>query len=84
MKKYITIMLALLLTFVAVSCSGNVDIPADTTDAAPQTAPETEPVPTTVGLIDENGEALYRIVRPDEGSEGAIQIGIDLKNRLRL
>jgi len=83
MKKYISVIFAFLLTFAAVSCSGNVDIPADTTETVAQTQPETEPAPTTVSLIDENGKALYRIVRPDEGSDGEVQAGIDFKKSLK-
>lgn len=83
MRKYISVIFALLLAFSAVSCSGNEDIPADTTETVAQTLPETTPAPTTVGLLDENGKALYRIVRPDEGSDGEIQIGIDLKKSLK-
>ena len=83
MKKYISVILALLLAFAAVSCSGNDDIPADTTETVAQTLPETTPAPTTVSLLDENGKALYRIVRPDEGSDGEIQNGVDLKKSLK-
>lgn len=83
MKKYISVIFALLLAFAAVSCSGNDDIPADTTETVAQTLPETTPAPTTVSLLDENGKALYRIVRPDEGSDGEIQNGVDLKKSLK-
>lgn len=83
MRKFISVIFALLLTFAAVSCSENADIPTDTTETAAQTLPETEPAPTTVSLLDENGKALYRIVRPDEGSDGEIQNGVDLKKSLK-
>ncbi len=83
MKKYISVIFALLLAFAAVSCSGNDDIPADTTETVAQTLPETTPAPTPVSLLDENGKALYRIVRPDDGSDGEIQNGVDLKKSLK-
>ena len=83
MKKYISVIFALLLAFAAVSCSGNDDIPADITETVAQTLPETTPAPTKVSLLDENGKALYRIVRPDEGSDGEIQNGVDLKKSLK-
>lgn len=83
MKKCISVIFALLLAFSSVSCSGNDGIPADTTETVAQTLPETEPAPTTVGLLDENGKVLYRIVRPDEGSDGEIQNGVDLKKSLK-
>ncbi len=82
MKKFISLIFALLLTFSAVSCTGG-DVPADTTAAVIETVPETEPAPTTVGLLNENGEAIYRIVRPDEGTDGEIQVGIDFKKALK-
>ena len=56
MKKYISVIFALLLAFAAVSCSGNAEISADTTETVAQTLPETTPAPTTVSLLDENGK----------------------------
>ncbi len=82
MKKFISLIFALLLTFSAVSCTGG-DVPADTTAAAIETEPETEPIPTTVALLNESGESIYRIVRPDEGTDGEIQIGIGFKKSLK-
>jgi hypothetical protein len=83
MKKIISLIIAIILAFSAVSCAEGGNIPAETTSAEIETLPETEPVPTTVGLLNESGEALYRIVRPDEGSDGVKQLGIDLKKSLK-
>ncbi len=82
MKRFVFVIFAILLAFSAVSCAGGDDIPVETTVAAIETLPETDPVPTTVGLLNESGEALYRIVRPDEGSDGVKQLGINLKKSL--
>ena len=83
MKKFISLIFAILLTFGAVSCVGEGEVPVETTAEVIETLPETEPAPTTIGLLNENGEALYRIVRPDEGSDGVKQLGIDLKKALK-
>ncbi|MBQ2241663.1 MAG: hypothetical protein II319_05945, partial [Clostridia bacterium] len=83
MKKFISLIFAILLTFGAVSCVGEGEVPVETTAEVIETLPETEPEPTTVGLLNENGKALYRIVRPDEGSDGVKQLGIDLKKALK-
>lgn len=82
MKRFVLLILALLLTFSAVSCADGE--PSATTEPLPETtaAPETEPEPTDVFLLDENGEAAYRIIRPDEGSDAVVQCGIDLKKSL--
>lgn len=82
MKRFVSLFLAFLLAFSAVSCAGG-DLPAETTEALAQTLPETEPAPTTVALLNENGEALYRIVRPDGATDSEIQVGIDLKKSLK-
>ena len=83
MKKVISLIFAILFAFSAVSCTGG-NIPAETTPPAPETtsAPETEPAPADICLIGDGGEALYRIVRPDEGSEKEKQLAIDLKKSL--
>ena len=82
MKRFISLFFVFLLTFAAVACAGG-GIPADTTESVTETIPpETEPLPTTVGLLS-GGEALYRIVRPDEGSDSEIQLAIDLKKSLK-
>ncbi len=83
MKRFISIIIALLLTFFAVSCTGG-DNPTETTPPEPETtpAPDTEPVPSEISLLGEGGEALYRIVRPDEGSDSEVQCGINLKKSL--
>ena len=82
MKKTLSLLLMLLIAFSAVSCAAG-DIPEETTLPETTHAPETEPAPTTVSLIDENGKSIYRIVRPDEGGDGEIQAGIDLKISLK-
>ncbi len=82
MKKFISLLFALLLTFSAVACAGG-DVPTETTAAAIETLPETEPISTEISLLNENGDALYRIVRPDAGTDGEIQVGIDFKKSLK-
>lgn len=90
MKRFIFAILALLLTFSAVSCAGG-NNPAETTLPEPETtpapettsAPETEPEPTEVSLFGDGGEALYRIVRPDEGSETEVQMAVNLRKSLK-
>lgn len=37
----------------------------------------------TVGLLGESGEALYRIVRPDDATTGEIKIANNLKKKLK-
>ena len=84
MKRVISIFFALMLALSAQACTGGEKAPietaADSTEAIPT---ETEPTVTDISLLNENGEALYRIVRPDEGSETEIQLAIDLKKSLR-
>ena len=82
MKRFIFLILAIILVFSAVACSGG--IPEETTEAIVETttAPETEPRPTVVSLLDESGAAIYRVVRPDKGSDSEVQMAIDLKKSL--
>ena len=82
MKRFIFLILAIILVFSAVACSGGV--PEETTEAIVETttAPETEPLPTVVSLLDESGAAIYRVVRPDKGSDSEVQMAIDLKKSL--
>jgi hypothetical protein len=82
MKRFISLFFALILTFAAVSCSGG-EIPEETTETVAETLLETEPEPTMVGLIGEGGEALYRIIRPDDATDSEIQIAIELKKALK-
>ncbi|MBO5702299.1 MAG: hypothetical protein J6S71_07650 [Clostridia bacterium] len=83
MKRFLFLILAILLVFSAVSCTGG-DNPAETTPPEPETtpAPETEPAPADVCLLGEDGKALYRVVRSDNGSEAEVQLAIDLKKSL--
>lgn len=82
MKRIISVIFALLLAFSAISCAVG-DIPEETTLPETTTAPETDPPTSDIPLIGEDGEALYRIVRPDEGSDGEVQAGIDFKKSLK-
>ena len=70
------------MTLSAVSCVGS-ELPVETTPSVPETtsAPETEPA--DIGLLNENGKAVYRIVRPDRGSDAVVQMGVDLKKSLQ-
>jgi hypothetical protein len=74
----------LLIAFSAISCTGG-DIPEETTPAVEDTtaAPETEPEPTDICLLDSDGKAAYRVVRPDRGSNAEVQAGIDMNKMLR-
>ncbi len=83
MKRFVSLIIAILLALSAASCAGGND-PAETaeTTAAAETLPETEPVPEVISLIGDGGEAIYQIIRPDEGSGSEIQAGIDLKKSL--
>ncbi len=84
MKRFVSLIFAILLALSAVSCAGG-DNPAETTEtsATAETVPETEPVPEVVSLIGAGGEAIYQIIRPDEGSDSEKQAGIDLKKSLK-
>lgn len=83
MKK-ILISCFLLFSLLLTGCGGN-NLPADTTTAESPTEPipETEPISTEIGLLNENGEAIYRIIRSDRGSDAVVQIGVDLKKSLQ-
>lgn len=83
MKRFVSLFLVFLLTFGAVACSG--DAPEETTEAVIDTtsAPETEPIPEDISLLNEAGEAAYIIVRPDEGSDREVQAGISLNKSLK-
>lgn len=84
MKRFISLIFAILLTFSAVSCTGG-NIPAETTPPTPETtpAPETEPAPADISLLNDAGEAAYIVVRPDAGSDREIQAGISLNKSLK-
>ena len=84
MKRVISLIFIFLLTLSAVSCTGG-NTPAETTPPAPETTPtpETEPAPADIALVNEAGEAVYIVVRPDEGSEREIQAGISLNKSLK-
>jgi hypothetical protein len=47
--------------------------------------PETtvEPESTSVSLLDEKGEAVYKIIRPDQGSDSEVDTGKNLKKALK-
>lgn len=51
-----------------------------TTEAVTET---TEPEPTEVSLLDEDGKARFRIIRPENGSDSVVQAGIDLNKALK-
>lgn len=81
MKKIISLILVLLIAFSSISCAGG-DIPAETTLPETTPAPETEPEITDISLLDSDGKAVYRVIRPDEGGDGEVQAAIDLKKSL--
>ena len=82
MKRFISLFFALLLTLGAVSCAGG-EVPEETTAAVVETLPETEPAPAPIALLNDAGEAVYDIIRPDEGSGDEKQTAIDLRKSLQ-
>lgn len=84
MKRFVILILALILAISAVSCKSVEKHQVETIKPSIETAPpETAPISTDIGLLNVGGEALYRIVRPDRGSDVEVQIGIDLKKSLK-
>ena len=51
-----------------------------TTEAVTET---TEPEPAEISLLNEDGKARYRIIRPEDGSDSEVQAGIDLNKSLK-
>lgn len=74
MKRFISLLFALVFTLVAVLCSG-CNTAEETTEALPEI--------TMVGLLGEDGEALYRIIRPDDATDSEIQNASKLKRALK-
>jgi hypothetical protein len=82
MKRFISLLFVLLLTLGAISCAGG-DVPAETTAAVIETLPETEAPTPPIALLNDAGEAVYAIIRPDECSGDEKQTSIDLKKSLK-
>ena len=51
-----------------------------TTEAVTET---TEPEPTEISLLDEAGKARFRIIRPENGTDTEINVGIELNKALK-
>ena len=84
MKRFVSLIFAILITLSAASCAGG-DNPAETaeTTAAAETLPETEAPTPPIALLNNAGEAAYTVIRPDEGSGDEKQTAIDLKKSLQ-
>ena len=54
-----------------------------TTTSTLITTEQTSAEPTEISLLDENGKPLYRIVRPEKGSDTEVRAGIDLNKSLK-
>ena len=76
MKRFFSLILMLLLIAAAISCGD--DATSSTTSADVTTAPPPEPV----SLLKENGEAAYRIVRPDKVNSDTIDSIDEFKRSL--
>ena len=53
---------------------------AETTETVAET---TVPEPTEISLLDENGKARFRIIRPEKGSDTELNAGIELNKALK-
>ena len=83
MKRFVSLIFAILLAFTAVSCAGG-DNTVDTAETtAAETLPETEAPTPPIALLNDAGEAVYAIIRPDECSGDEKQTSIDLKKSLK-
>ena len=67
------------------ACGGEVaDVQTDQITTVPQTTVEqTTPVDDEIGLLDKDGKAVYCIVRPDEGTDTELSIGISMNKALK-
>ena len=84
MRKIIAFCLVLVMLITSFGCAGGND-PVSITTATTVTTVTSEipPEPTTIGLINENGEAAYRIILPENRTEVEAKAGTDLNRSLK-
>ena len=84
--KSVCLLLTLVLTLSLFACAKDETQNVQTVQTTTETQAVTEQTtaePTEISLLDENGKAVYRIIRPEEGSGNEIQAGIDLNKLLK-
>ena len=84
--KLVCLLLTLVLTLSLFACAKDETQNVQTVQTTTETQAVTEQTtaePTEISLLDENGKAVYRIIRPEEGSDNEIQAGIDLNKLLK-
>lgn len=84
--RYVCLLLILTMTVLMFAC-GKADPSTlqteQSTTEAPAVTEQATASPAEISLLDENGKAIYRIIRPEDGSDNEIQAGIDLNKLLK-